>query len=187
MKAFIEFGGHCQPNLMNLLDSGWHGIIVEPHPLSVVKLYETLVSAGDFSFDLYSGIVGPDEGKIVTYKSGSETFSQLGVAAAVGGTPSSTYADPCWADHKGPGLKLVSITLDRLVRESPYPVERFEVDCEGMEIDIFESYSWIKKPADIKVELHTNELKDRLLSTILKEGYEIVDVDDYYNWHFRKI
>ena len=185
VKAFVEFGSFEGTNLRDLLQDGWHGVLVEPHPLSLVKCYEFLLSLGDISFDLYSGIVSPVEGDIVTYKSGSATFSQSGHAAEVGGTPSSTWTAGHWEHHKGPGLKLVSVTLDRLVRECPYPVDRFEIDCEGMEVDIFESYSWNQKPEYIKVATH-GFIIDRIVSLICKEGYEELHVEGSQDLHFRR-
>lgn len=187
IKAFVEFGVcYGGTNLPSFLKEGWHGIFVEPHPLNIVKAYESLLSLGDVSFDFYESIVVPDESQIVTFKSGSPTFSELGYSAEVGGTQSSTWNAGHWEKHKGPGLKIAPVTLDRLVQESPYPVERFEIDCEGMELDIFKSYSWIKKPQYIKVAIH-GDVKDRLYSIILEQGYELVNNEECVDSHFRRI
>ena len=174
MKSFIEFGASIKPNLSNLLLDGWHGILVEPHPFSLVTLVAYLDKLNDISYDLYAGIVTPREGEIVVYKSGSVNFSELGYKAETGGARSSTWNAGHWKEHKGPGLKYVSITLDRLVAEAPFPVERFEIDCEGMEVDIFESYSWIQRPGYIKVAPHGVSIIDRLVSVICGQGYELV-------------
>ena len=184
MKSFIEFGASTKPNLSNLLLNGWHGMLVEPHPLSLVKLVEYLDTLNDISYDLYAGIVTPRKGDIVVYKSGSENFSELGYMAEIGGAKSSTWDAGHWKKHKGPGLKYVSITLDRLVAEAPFPVERFEIDCEGMEFDIFQGYSWIQKPDYIKVAYHGVSIIDRLVSLICGQGYE--QLESTHDLCFRK-
>lgn len=186
MKAFIEFGGHTHTMLPHLLKDGWHGVIIEPHPLSLVALYENLISLENISFDIYNSLVGPNEGELLIYKSGSPTFSQSGHDAEVGGSRSSTWDAGSWEHHKGPGLTMACITLDRLVRECPYPVEWFQVDCEGMEIDIFENYSWIKKPETIKVAWHGN-VRDRLCAVICSQGYEQIEDSHDEDLHFIRI
>lgn len=153
--------------------------------MAVIKLAADLATLENVSYDLYAGIVTPREHDIVTYKSGSPDFSELGYMAEVGGTPSSTWEAGYWKNHKTPGLKYISITLDRLISESSYPVEHFEIDCEGMEVDIFENYSWICKPDYISVAPHGSHVVDHLISLICGQGYNLLDSS--HDLKFKKI
>ena len=179
MKAYLEFGASFEPNYISLVKFGWHGIFVEPHPAHVIKCYEYLVSLPDASFEFYNGIVGADEDRIMVFRSSTPTFSESSFCSKESGAQSSIYKSHSWQNCVGPGLKMLPISLDRLVRESKYPVEYFQIDCEGMEIDIFESYSWHHKPSYIRVAVHAYDNspklesynKERLSAMIVKQDY----------------
>ena len=171
-KAFIEFGCFECPNLAHLLVEGWHGVFVEPHPLSIIKSIEHLNTLENVSYDFYAGVVTSGTRQFSVYKSGSEGFSESGYMAEVGGVVSDTWNSGHWETHKSPGLSFKTITLDELVARCPYPVSHFEIDCEGMEIEIFSNYSWDCKPDSMKIALHGIERLEQLVDIITKAGYE---------------
>ena len=171
-KAFIEFGCCERPNLAHLLVEGWHGVFVEPHPLSIIRSIEYLNTLENVSYDFYAGVVTGRTQQFAPYKSGSEGFSESGYMAEVGGVRSDTWNSGFWEAHKSPGLTFKTITLDELVARCLYPISHFEIDCEGMEIEIFESYSWDCKPDTMTIALHGEEHLERLINIITKAGYK---------------
>ena len=59
MKAFIEAGAF-EPNLIEWLIQGYHGIFVEPHPANIISLVnqlEIIKAEHEISYDIYVGVL----------------------------------------------------------------------------------------------------------------------------------
>ena len=195
MKTFIEFGTGRRADLQWLLLDGWktqasgqeavlgnrlvtytndwYGILVEPHPASLVELLDHMQYLG-ISLDRY------------------QVFSE-----AITGTPREVSLHPVERDHfKQPdhaatlfnenskqtqSLKSFSITLDRLLNICPYPVDLIRVDCEGAELEIFENFSFSPKPRHIIIEPHDWIVKgttEGLISIFSEQGYTLQKTKD---------
>ena len=81
-------------------------------------------------------------------------------------------------------LKFLPMDLDTLIKVSPYPVERLELDIEGAEYPVFESFSFNHKPREIKVAVHraygnkNKEMGRKKLRTIFTSNdYVCEDLD----------
>ena len=170
MKAFIEFGAYIKPNLRKWLLEGWHGIFVEPHPANLIELLKCLESFEGCSYEVYSGIVlgKTTIGKLYDLR-GKDDKS---------GSPFSEYTQFARHDDKVKGcLSILALTLDMLVENSLYPVERLEIDCEFTEIEIFRNYSFNVKPKEIKIACHGVDTK-RILTDIFENfGYSVENMD----------
>lgn len=172
-KAFIEFGAYIKPNLSSWLYEGWHAILVEPHPLHLIKLMNYLESLEGVSYDVYAAAVRGTTGNCVEFFSGCGTFAERDESSGCKIHNRGFY----WGNHPGTGIKIFPITLDMLVRESPYPVERLEIDCEGAEREIFENYSFHKKPMEIKVACHGKGTREFLTPIFENQNYFVEQMD----------
>ena len=157
MKAFIEFGAYTYPNLLHYLDNGWYGIFVEPHPMHLIELVKYLQPYPQDTYTLLCGVVAESSDEYYVFQvppnNDKTDFTQIAdnsVAYRIG----EEYPDI-------PKICFQPITLDTLIRKSPYPVERLEIDCEGCEYEIFNSYTFFHKPKEIKVALHNSFFSGR--------------------------
>ena len=173
-KAFIEFGAYIKPNLTDWLHKGWHGILVEPHPLHLIELTNYLESLKGVSYDVYAAVVRGTTGNCVEFFSGCGTFTEISYTSGC----KIRNPDFHWNIHPGTGIKILPITLDMLVRESPYPVERLEIDCEGAEREIFKNYSFDKKPMEIKVACHREDTQEFLTPIFKNQNYVVEQMDE---------
>lgn len=192
MKAFIEFGAHTGPNLCDWLLDSWHGIFVEPHPANLIELFKYLESYEGCSYQVYSGIVlgKTTIGKFYDMRGnihdkGGGAFAEptevsrhdeVGFLGEGFGSLEVGSEGPDWK-VKG-CLSILALTLDMLVQNSPYPIERLEIDCEFAEVDIFQNYSFNVRPKEIKVACHGVDTKRTLTDIFENVGYSVEDMDE---------
>lgn len=162
---------NTKPNLTPLLQKGWHGILVEPHPMCISQLMQEV---SKYSADVYCGVVAPNDGFVDFCSRNSETFDKVDregrVHTEVSGILHKNF-------FKSSFIKFAPISLEKLIQASPYPVHRVEVDCEGLELAIFEHFSFHKKPNVFKIAYHSDEIRHRLRRIFQEHGYTVNNID----------
>lgn len=175
-KCFVEFGA-TEPNLLDYLENGWYGIFIEPHPIALLDLTEILRAYPKENYKIISGCVTGDRPDFTAF----HTVRSLRWWDRIG--EASTH----YGDRSTQPIYFPLLTLDMIVAAAPYPVERFEIDCEGTEDEIFEKYSFEVRPKEIKVACHPQEKIKRKLTPIFeKHGYTVETPDKEHLFCTRK-
>lgn len=75
-------------------------------------------------------------------------------------------------------IKYVPVSLDTLIKQSKYPVEHLEIDCEGGEVEVFKTFSFKIPPPFIKVACH-GPIKPFLTSIFKKHRYDVSEDEEH--------
>jgi FkbM family methyltransferase len=179
-KTFIEIGACDFDNNDDLLDSGWRGIFVEPiwqYYNNLVRKVQgkdaTIVRAAITSFD---GTIkmdtipnSEDWVKGISHIS-SEITDNIASGLVKRNAPDTFQV-----------VEVPAMTLDTLLTTHDVTdIDFMQIDVEGHELVILDSYSWRIKPKYLRIE-HKFIDDIKLTSILERNGYKCwVERDDLY-------
>ena len=148
----------------------WFGIFIEPHPLHLLELLKRFQNAGipPSKYMLISGLVTGNNEVTSLYPT-RPTFNEIDHSAR---TRKSATTDGRRISRQKHPLHYKCVTLNEIVKLSPYPVLFIRADCEGSEVDVFSAYDFEPKPPLLLCEKHGNrqEAIQRIFSS---HGYKL--------------
>jgi FkbM family methyltransferase len=140
MKTFLEIGSCDFNTLRDLCDSGWNGIIVDPHKpfLDNIKDHENLIKINK-AVGLYNGKT--------TYKKISDEYVEKTGDNDYRGMGTITELTPIHTHKKFEGhietysVELITI-MDLLNSLKINKIDYLKIDAEGMDFDILKSIDY---------------------------------------------
>jgi len=187
-ELFIEVGAFNGINwspIVPLIDMGWHGIMLEPNPVTFELL---LKNRGDNAkLQLINSAVGREAGSGTLYEGGSLSTLKLEKLELY----NSLAASPGW--HVNMDAKVSHqcqiISMDQLLAEEkaagrPYEASVVSIDAEGAELDVLAGYSLEHRPRLFIIETHEEHPEQRLAvdfpqvnAWFLSHGYQHIGAD----------
>jgi len=168
---FIEIGTSDFDTYENLAKLGWKGIFVEPVKplLDNLERFEGCI----YENNAITGV--PVHTKVKYY----DPEWAEGWARGVGtlDMDMNTFnANPDWIEHERIQY-LHTITLDDLIKKHNVErIDKLKIDTEGTEYQILDTYSWVIKPKEIKIEYEHWKLRDinvgDYIQMLNNKGYE---------------
>ena len=175
-QCFMNFGigPEINPYLINMLENGWHGIFVEPHPFHILNAFKELAPFSD-RVHVFQGVIYDSQSQHV--KAGCIQFNNIlypEESGASGILP--------WRNHETEAFtcNVPVLDLGEIISNSKVPVNFLDVDCENAEHAIFHAYDFNLKPKDIKLSIHSSlNAQLKLVDHFRKNGYNLkIDADD---------
>ena len=179
---FVKIGANDgltdDPTTTFFLDLNWSGLFVEPLPDAFEKLIENLKHVGDrFTFENLG--IGRSSGTIDLYyideKIAANLPGYVSLSASFNDAPlEKIVKDHQLDEHSIKNISINTVTLDELLfRHSVGKLNLLQIDAEGMDGEILNSYSFSIVPELIifeHVHLDKNEYK-RLCAKLKKLKY----------------
>ena len=168
---FIEIGTSDFDTYEYLAQRGWKGIFVEP----VKPLLDNLERFEGCIYENNAITAEPRHCKVKYY----DTEWAEGWVRGVGSLDlnmNTFNANPKWKEHERE-LYLHTLTLDELIeKHNVKHIEKLKIDTEGTEFEILDTYSWVIKPKEIKIEYEHWKLRDIKVGDYIQmlndKGYE---------------
>ena len=146
-KFFIEIGTADFDTYEHLAQQGWKGIFVEP----VKPLLDNLERFEGCIYENNAITAEPKHCKIKYY----DPEWAKGWQRGVGNTDMDMnhfHSNPQWKEYERV-MYLHTITLDDLIKKHNVKrIDKLKIDTEGTEHEILDSYSWVIKPKELKIE-----------------------------------
>ena len=170
-KYFIEIGTSDFDTYEHLAQQGWKGIFVEPVKplLDNLERFEGCIYENNAITDV------PVHTKVKYYDPEWAEGWTRGVGSL--DMKMNTFnANPEWKEHERVQY-LHTITLDDLIKKhNVKSIDKLKIDTEGTEYQILDTYSWVIKPKELKVEYEHWKNRDVDVGTYIKMlnlmGYE---------------
>ena len=168
---FIEIGTADFDTYEGLAKQGWKGIFVEP----VKPLLDNLERFEGCIYENNAITAEPKHCKVKYY----DPEWAKGWVRGVGTLDMDTNTfrlHPEWKEHERLQY-LHTITLDDLIKKHNVErIDKLKIDTEGTEYQILDTYSWVIKPKEIKIEYKHWKLRDIKVSDYIQmlndKGYE---------------
>ena len=168
---FIEIGTSDFDTYEYLAQRGWKGIFVEP----VKPLLDNLERFEGCIYENNAITAEPKHCKVKYYDPEWAKGWVRGVGTL--DMDMNTFnSNPEWKEHERE-LYLHTLTLDELIeKHNVKHIEKLKIDTEGTEFEILDTYSWVIKPKEIKIEYEHWKLRDIKVGDYIQmlndKGYE---------------
>ena len=152
-RKFIEIGAGADGQWgIDLLNDGWKGYFVEPHPANLIALQKNLENYIDYTL-LNFGIWHSNEIKTINseFKDLDETGIKFHLADSA-----PFYSKGDRIRQTAFSFEIACITLKDLLGFTGW-VDRIRMDVEGAEIPILMNHKWVDMPEELHVEFHSND------------------------------
>jgi len=192
-KTFLEIGTSDFNTLLPLCKNGWRGILVEPIPLLAENLRKEIAAEGlqatvlnmaisDHDGELqmrkivgheYLGLIGSVESRcLVSTPVGSEAFEKVwfkGTSYVDLSKTGESYGIPADGRLSFEEITVKCMKLNTLIETFDiHDIDLMQIDVEGHELHILESYDFRIHPMIVKVEHEHMSANGRDLKDIVK-------------------
>ncbi len=169
---FIEIGTADFNTYEGLAKLGWKGIFVEP----VKPLLDNLERFEGCIYENNAITAEPRHCKVKFYDPNWAKGWVRGVGS-IDMEMNTFNLNPRWKEHERIQY-LHTITLDDLIKKHNVErIDKLKIDTEGTEYQILDTYSWVIKPKEIKIEYshwHKRDIKvEEYIKTLENIGYEV--------------
>jgi FkbM family methyltransferase len=172
MKTFVEIGCADFDTLLPLAARGWRGFFIEPVERMRHSLIEQAQKVGINMHNVeFAPICISDyDGTIELIESIGGDWAS-GISHVTAGPNSGLLDNPHNQAFKGHTTRVPCETLDTfIIKRDIVSIDFLKIDVEGHELAVLSSYSWLIKPALIKIEHKHSNLQD-LKQILGREGY----------------
>ena len=186
MKTFIELGACDFENLTPLLASNWRGFFIEPIPVYMSSLKESVAREGLSANAIFeeSAITNYNGSIAMVYATHPTEEWQRGISHVnTDGKPVRNYTSNLVYrnNFRNEVINVNALTLNSFLKKHDIQqIDLLKIDVEGHELMILESYDWCIKPKLLKIE-HKFVDYNRLVNLLYKNGYFVwSEQDDVY-------
>jgi len=190
MKTFLEIGACDFDNLDPLLDAGWRGIFVEPVPLYAESLRQKVSKYPNAVVDQVAitnrdGVITMDTIDDISLSGVNRWKRGISHIAQTPGMSKYNYTSGSITLNTSTSISSKKLmvdcrTLDNLIdKHKVETIDLLQLDVEGHELVVLNSYSWKIKPSIMKIQhkhISDNDLVDLLNSKGYHCFYEANDI-----------
>lgn len=186
MKTFIELGACDFDNFIPLLQSGWKGFFIEPIPIYMESLKQSLESKNLLSNCVFeqSAITNRNGLIDMVFVSNPDEEWKRGIShVKQNPNKKQNYTSDLitYNQFENETIKVPAMTLNSFVEKHKIDqIDLLKIDIEGHELVVLESYDWEIKPKFLKIE-HKFIDHQLLINLLERKGYFVwKETDDLY-------